>query len=257
MDVHSLGWRTDLALLRLAGSDIQDRGDHLVVRTPDNPGFWWGNFVLAGTEQSNAERWLRTFHAAFPDAAHVAIGLNGPAHMDAYRELGLEVDSSIVLTARELAPPPDGADVRPVVTDAEWEQVSELRLVIDALDGQSGPDHERFVHARIDEFRRLTAGGRGAWFGAFVDGRVRASLGLVDAGDGLARYQSVETHPDFRRRGLARAMLTVAGAYGLDRLGADTLVIGADPDYHAIALYRSLGFADAPGGLQIRVQRAP
>jgi ribosomal protein S18 acetylase RimI-like enzyme len=83
------------------------------------------------------------------------------------------------------------------------------------------------------------------WFGAFVDGRVRASLGLFSDGHGLARYQHVGTHPDFRRRGLARTMVATAGRYGLDKLAVRKLVIVADLGYHAINLYRSLGFADA------------
>ena len=46
MEPRSLAWRTDLALLLAAGSEVDDRGDHLVVRTPANPGFYWGNFLL-------------------------------------------------------------------------------------------------------------------------------------------------------------------------------------------------------------------
>ena len=46
MDVASLGFRTDLALLERSGSTIDDRGDHLVITTPSNPGFYWGNFLL-------------------------------------------------------------------------------------------------------------------------------------------------------------------------------------------------------------------
>ena len=34
MDVRSLGFRTDLALLTASGSVVEDRGTHLVVRTP-------------------------------------------------------------------------------------------------------------------------------------------------------------------------------------------------------------------------------
>ncbi len=46
MDVTSLAYRTDLTVLRLSGSEIADLGDHLVVRTPADPSYWWGNFVL-------------------------------------------------------------------------------------------------------------------------------------------------------------------------------------------------------------------
>jgi ribosomal protein S18 acetylase RimI-like enzyme len=80
---------------------------------------------------------------------------------------------------------------------------------------------------------------------------MRADLGIVRAGAGLARYRSVETHPDFRRRGLARAMVATAGAYALEHLGVRTLVIVADPGYHAIELYRSVGFSDVERQVQL------
>ena len=53
----------------------------------------------------------------------------------------------------------------------------------------------------------------------------------------------VETHPDSRGRGLASALLHRAGGAALEA-GAETLVIVADPEYHAIGLYRSAGFDD-------------
>ena len=46
MHVSSLGFRTDLALLTASGSIVEDRGTHLVVRSPDNPSYFWGNFIL-------------------------------------------------------------------------------------------------------------------------------------------------------------------------------------------------------------------
>ena len=46
MEVRSLGYRTDLMIRALEGSQLADRGDYLVVRTPQNPSYWWGNFLL-------------------------------------------------------------------------------------------------------------------------------------------------------------------------------------------------------------------
>ena len=64
---------------RLGGSQVEDRGDHLVIRTPHNPTFWWGNFLLLarppGREETDA--WLERFAAEFPDARHVALGVDG------------------------------------------------------------------------------------------------------------------------------------------------------------------------------------
>ena len=46
MEVLSRGWRTDLAILALSGSEIEQHPTYVVVRTPGNPGYRWGNFVL-------------------------------------------------------------------------------------------------------------------------------------------------------------------------------------------------------------------
>jgi hypothetical protein len=43
--------------------------------------------------------------------------------------------------------------------------------------------------------------------------------------------------------------------YGFGELRATTLVMVADPDYSAIRLYRSVGFAD--GESQLQAERAP
>lgn len=76
-------------------------------------------------------------------------------------------------------------------------------------------------------------------------------LGIFSDGSGVARYQSVETHPAHRRRGLARRLVHEASVYATTELAATTLVIVADPGYHAIDLYRSLGFRDQEKQLQL------
>src|SRR5262249_9144071 len=74
MWVTSLGFQTDVALRVLEGAETADRGDYLVVRTPVNPDFYWGNFLLLRTwpEAGSADRWLTRFAAEFPAARHVA-----------------------------------------------------------------------------------------------------------------------------------------------------------------------------------------
>jgi GNAT superfamily N-acetyltransferase len=110
--------------------------------------------------------------------------------------------------------------------------------------------HEPFVRARAVGFRRLVEAGRGAWFGAFLEDRLVCQLGLFGTGDGRARFQTVETDPDFRRQGLAGGLVQHASQWGLTELGADTLVMVAEPDYVAIDLYRAVGFADTETQLQ-------
>lgn len=241
---------------RLEGSSVQDQGDHVIVRTPAIPDFYWGNFVLAGADPGHHERWLEVFAREFPDASHVAIGLDAVAASDdqlaGYRAAGLETVILHVLVAKRLDAPGPGAACRPLHGDSDWAQTLELTL---DCDEQTDPQHRLFVQRRVGQRRELTRNSRAVWFGAVIDGRVRASLGLVSDGNGLVRYQDVQTHPDFRRRGLARVLLATAARYGLDELGAKRLVIVADPDYHAIDLYRSLGFEYAQ--TQLSVSRSP
>ena len=70
-------------------------------------------------------------------------------------------------------------------------------------------------------------------------------------GSGIARYQNVETQPEFRRRGLATQLVYEAGVQALDQLGARTLVIVADPDDEAIRIYRAAGFQDRERQVQL------
>ena len=78
MRVTSLGFRTDVALRVLEGAEVADRGDYLVVRSPDQPDYWWGNFLLlaAWPASGTGDCWLARFAAEFPLARHVALGVD-------------------------------------------------------------------------------------------------------------------------------------------------------------------------------------
>jgi ribosomal protein S18 acetylase RimI-like enzyme len=254
VEVRSLAFRTDLSLRRLAGSVITDHPTHQVIRTPANPYFWWGNFVLVAPDTLPNAPGL--FGAAFPEASHLAIGVDGTdgeaGRRAEWERLGIDVEIDTVLTASSLQAParPARADLR-TLTEDDWEQAAHLRQVCD----ESDPSEENtaFLTAKLAEERRLCEAGDATWFGAFVDGEMRAGLGVVLDGQGLARYQTVETHPAFRRRGLASSLVHFAGVEAMTG-GARTLVIVADPDAEAIGIYRSLGFTATER--QVRLQRA-
>lgn len=261
MDIASLAFRTDLAMLQHSGSLVEDRGTHLVVRTPDNPAYWWGNFLLlpaAPADADEARAWLATFETELPEARHRTFGVDGrdgrADDLAPFAELGLSTEWSSVLTATAVHEPPrphHAATYRPLESDADWSQQVEL--------DQAGEDlttHSlEFVTARVAAQRRLVAAGYGAWWGAFEGAELRASLGLFLASPGLARFQSVKTHPDARGRGLAGTLVHRVSRYGLDELGAETLVMVADPAYLAIRVYRSVGFTDTEH--QLQAERRP
>lgn len=263
MDITSLGFRTDLALLELGGSTIDDRGDHVVVRSPNNPTFWWGNFLLLPEPPSaeESDRWLEMFVREFPEAVHIAIGIDGVDRttdtLSVLADRGLHVEGSAVMTATEVREPPRPnreATYRELVSDEDWKQLVDVRMA--CIDGSHETESYRvFVEAKVATTRDLVRQGHGAWFGAFEDGRLLSTMGLFRAGAGLARFQNVETHPDARGRGLAGTLVHHVSTYGLTDLGAHTLVMVADPDYLAIRVYRSVGFADTE--IQLQAEKPP
>jgi ribosomal protein S18 acetylase RimI-like enzyme len=262
--ITSLGYRTDLALLQLGGTQVEDRGDHLVVRSPHNPTFWWGNFLLLPRvpPPEDTDLWLDRFAVEFPDAKHLAFGFDGTngrvADLAAFADRGMHCEASTVMSASVVHEPPrpnHQATYRQLTSDDDWAQSVELRVACNDDDENGDPGHLEFTQRRAATNRALTVAGHGAWFGAFVDGRLLSQTGLVAASPGLGRFQSVETHPDARGQGLAGTLVEHVSRYGFGELGATTLVMVADPDYSAIRLYRSVGFVD--GESQLQAEKAP
>ena len=132
----SPAWETDLAVLRLTGSRIEENADHLIIRSPDNPQFHWGNCLFVTDEQAvdDAKRWSDIFHDAFPAATWVAIGLvQMPADLAAWTDRDLRPELDDVLTTRTL----------PLQTVPGDAAVRQQRLRADRRDA------DRVAHLRI------------------------------------------------------------------------------------------------------------
>ena len=249
MDVRSLGFRTDLALLTASGSVVEDRGTHLVIRTPDNPTYYWGNFLLLAEPPAlGGEREvIGAFHTEFPDARHVSIGIDTADLTEesraAFEAAGLSVDVSAVMTAGDLtAARAVDAEVRRLVSEEDWEGRARLSHALDP--GADLDTAMAFARRRNAQEQALVTAGRGERFGALVDGEVVSTAAVFRTEEGVARFQSVETHPEHRRRGLAAAVVHAAGRHALEDLGVRTLVIVADTEDEAIRVYRRLGFVE-------------
>lgn len=256
MHVSSLGFRTDLALLTASGSLVEDRGTHLVVRTPDNPTYYWGNFLLLAQAPvpGGEKEVVGAFHTEFPEAGHVSIGIDtaelSEGSRAAFEAAGLVVDISSVLTASDLTAPREvEAEIRPLVSDEDWESRARLSYRVD--DSTSEEAHLLFARRRNVQEQALVSDGRGVRFGAFVDGEVVSTAAVFRTEEGVARFQSVETDPDHRRKGLAAAVVHAAGRHALDQLGVRTLVIVADTDGDAIRIYRGLRFTETERQLNL------
>jgi len=143
--------------------------------------------------------------------------------------------------------------VRRIAGD-DWEQVVAAEVADNELSGAYDPAlHERFARAQTELRRRLSDQDVGAFFGAFADGVLASSLGIVVCSR-TARYQSVGTDAGHRRRGLAAHLLGVAAAWSAER-GCNRWVIITEAANPAGRLYRSVGFE--PDVSNARAYRAP
>ncbi len=252
----SLGFRTDIMLLALGGSQVGEQDGLTVVRTPAVPDFWWGNFVLA-PDAARVDDAIAAHAAAFPAADFTSVGIDGTDPVPGVEALaaarGMTHEAITMLSAMALVPPArpnTDASVRRLDGDEDFAQCVELQHVNAPEDGRA------YTERRVAGYRRLQDGGHGAWFGAFLDGTLRAGLGVFTDGSGVARFQAVDTHPDFRGRGLAGTLVHHAGTEALRWPGVRTLVIGADPEYHAIRIYRAVGFDGTETQTQL-IRRPP
>ncbi len=245
---------TDLAILRLTGAAITDLGDHMVVRSPANPGHHWGNFVVVTDPGlvDAADRWVATFGRHLPEADWVAVGLPRlPSDLAAWTALGLQPELLDTLAARTLplqTPLPRGYTVRRL-QGPDWAETVERAVARNAATGQQpAAGFARYAEAAARQRRDLSERGLAAWFGAFADGVLVADLGIVNCGR-AARYQDVSTDPDHRGRGLASHLLGVAARWAAAE-GCTDWVIVTEATNAAGRVYRRVGFAPAPGSAE-------
>jgi ribosomal protein S18 acetylase RimI-like enzyme len=242
---------------------VSREGDHLVVRSPSNPGHWEGNMLLFDDAPApgDCERWEAAFDAAFADEPLIrhrtfywdrADGEEGAA----VTELGehgyrLERDVGLIAAPREITAHPGAnreveiraLDPAPGRDEPLWEGSIAVALANNAEAPSPDVDFEPFVRARQQERRAVFAAGRGAWYVALDpgDGAVAACCGVIATGP-RGRFQAVDTAPTHRRRGIARRLVHDVARDGAARFGLSRLVIVADADYHALGIYESLGF---------------
>jgi ribosomal protein S18 acetylase RimI-like enzyme len=255
---RSLLWATDIDVLAV-DRVVERREGYMVIRCPGNPTFYWGNLLLFDDPPAagDGSRWERLFGAEFgshPEIQHTTFGWDrvdgdfGAAREEFpapdYEPLEL---AGLVATAAQLRPHPRESrevSVRALDPDADaelWDAVVELQ-VAGREDGFDEASYTTFRRARLEELKALFRASGGAWYVA-VDraGDVLASCGIVVTGT-RGRFQAVDTAAAHRRRGISSRLLVEAARHSAEHYRAERFVIAADPDYHALGLYESLGF---------------
>ncbi|WP_249020900.1 GNAT family N-acetyltransferase [Conexibacter sp. S30A1] len=260
--IRSLVWSTDIDVLA-ADHELIRRHGYWFVRSPSNPTYWWGNLLLfdAPPQSGDGARWQTLFareFAAHPEVRHCTVAWDRTdgelgASMGELVARGFELErtAGLIATPTSLREHPRAnreAQVRALDPDADeelWAAVIGVQMAT-AEEFELGAADDRDYHlafrrGRQRALRELFRAGRGGWYVALIDGQVAGSLGIVVT-QGRARYQTVDTVAAFRRLGVASRLVHAAAQSELARQRIDHLVIAADPDYHALGLYESLGF---------------
>lgn len=264
MKLRSPAYRTELIFPRFDGA-IHDRGDHIAIHTPLNPSYYWGNYLLYGRAPTEADvdAWQTAFRREFESdhgVRHVAFGWDvpegdlGAAQM--FVDAGFELTDDVIMTASEVVESPvpnDSITVRKLDVATEWGDAVALNAGADALEKTSSA-YAEFKRQIRRRYQRMLAEGLGVWLGAWSDGRLVGQLGVFLDRE-LARLQSVETHPDFRRRGVCSALVEHASRIGLGELGCERMILVAVPGDQAERIYAAGGY-EVIGRCQ-GVHRAP
>ena len=122
-----------------------------------------------------------------------------------FLEADFAADSATVLTASRLCAPShlnDHVQIRRLVGDQDWKDALKIQTIC-AEPMLMNDDYKRFKRRQFATFPKMSRAKKGSWFGAFINGKLEADLGIFYEGN-IGRYQNVETHPSFRRQGICQ-----------------------------------------------------
>jgi GNAT superfamily N-acetyltransferase len=136
------------------------------------------------------------------------------------------------------APP---CDIRQAIDAAAWEAYAALHDIDwQAYVQRTGDPNDAWTARAMAASRRAKSPPASYWL-AYVEGEPRAYCSSWGGIDAVGQVEDLFTHPDFRRRGLARALIRRCVADCREH-GAGAVVIVADPADTPKQMYAAMGF---------------
>jgi ribosomal protein S18 acetylase RimI-like enzyme len=247
------GWRTDF-ILHHFDAEVLERSDCIVVRTPSNPTYYWGNCLHLPSLPGDGElaHWLARFDEE--------IGARQPAWLAAGFECIVEQMLHLPRTALRAPARAAHGTWRLRLLDLPRDSDALMQVEMTDAGGFEPTGYRSYLRQQHARFAALQAAGQLQWFGIECDGVLAATCGLIrsQAGAGAdGRFQRVVTHSQWRRRGLASALGHGVSRFAHEQWQVGALYMAADPDDVAVGLYRALGFVDLSlgAGLQRKAPR--
>ena len=157
-------------------------------------------------------------------------------------EDGYKVNELLTLVLEgELQAAPVQQDIREVVNEQDWAAYNRLDEMWwrESSTDYFGP-YDPDLHAELSRSFRIKHPPARSWL-AWVDGGARSYLSSWPGENGVGMVEDLYTEPEYRRRGLATALIARCVADARAR-GAGPVIIIADPKDTPKQMYRALGF---------------
>ena len=253
--MQNLACRTDAIFHRRDGV-IEEHPDYWIIRTPSNPSFWFGNYVLfkQAPRAGDLEGWLEIYHRAFGDTLnHLVLGWDEPVPgaLQQFLDAGFIPSHGLALS---LTVPPENTrinpelTIRPLGTQDEWEAMVAQQIEVDREDFTYPEDGGVFRRKQMVAAKQMAEAGHGDWWGAFLGAELVGGMGLYfDEGKTVGRFQYVSTAAKHRRQRVCTTILNHVVRHAFTQIKSEVLVIctDAEDDNPAIPTYRNFGFCDA------------
>jgi GNAT superfamily N-acetyltransferase len=246
--IASLAVRTEVMFAAMDG-EVIPRERYVVVRTPSNPTFYWGNFlVLRDTPTVDGiADWLACFERELPGAGHRLFVTDDP-HAETFdvtpfQTLGFIPDETSLLRFSGASPVSSEWGCAPLRSHM-WEEA--LALLDRSMTPKNALEdrYRAFLRIQMGRYRRLVERGLGQWFGVVAEDRLVGTCGIFEH-EGLCRFQTVAVDEAWRRKGIATSMVSAVARYASERWPNEPILIGAGSDSDAERIYMRAGFERA------------
>lgn len=254
MEITSIGFLSETLFQHYNGV-VRDLGDCAEVRTPDNPDFWFGNYLLLAKppEPAAISLWKARFSAVFADARdvkHMCLqwaddGRDSSGIRAEFIRQGWKFSQCSVLAttgSTPVRPRPSGLQMREISGADGWAKVL-ANHVYTRPEGFAEAPYRAFKIKRLQVFQALIKAGRGHWYGAFKGSDLVADMGIFNR-EGISRFQEVSTHPAHRRQGICAALVHHVSCAEQAARPGNQMVILADRGEPAERIYKSLGYKE-------------
>jgi ribosomal protein S18 acetylase RimI-like enzyme len=229
------------------GHEVFQADGATFVRNHAFPRIYDANHVgnITAATQPEIDTLLERIEREYDSIGHRALGVDSRTPPSLAARLALDGyerrDSLVLLLEGELTVKPRDCDIRPVESEMDWKAYAELH----AIDWRENMErHKEPVDASVqDQMWRSHRAKQPPvqHFLAYAGDRPVAFFNSWAGTDGIGQVENLFTHPDFRHRGLATALIhhCVADAR---RKGAGPIVIVADPTDTPKHMYAAMGF---------------